>query len=94
MGLLYLLVGLACGVAVGMGIKKREAAAIDETAPESVNETAPESANKTTPAPINKTTVEPVGGIAGKRPHENDASEPPKPPRFPDVEYDLEPEDL
>ena len=61
MGLLYLLVGLACGVAVGVGIKKRGISVLDETIV-----TAPD---------------------------EKDASKPPEHPRFPDIEYDVEPEE-
>jgi len=38
MGLLYLLVGLACGVAVGMGIRKRGAPPPGETAAGTPNE--------------------------------------------------------
>ena len=71
MGLLYLLVGLACGVAVGMGIQKRGASASSRTP-------GPEAAETATGVARGEETSAEIADL----------------PRFPDVEYDVEPEDL
>ena len=105
MGLLYLLAGLACGIAVGVGIKKRDSAAPGVSGPDMADpdttepgtsapevpvqaESLPEAAESTTAAPLPETT-----GTTPAESHE-DEGEPTKHPRFPDVEYDLEPDDL
>jgi hypothetical protein len=90
-GLLYLFVGLACGVAVGMGMKRKRAPALSETAGTLVDETAEET---TIDPPNDLATDDSTAATSAETPTEPDTTDRPTPARFPDVEYDLESDDL
>ena len=97
MGLLYLLVGLACGVAVGMNIRKRDAAAPEISVPDitSPDVSVPGISVPDIPAPDASVPGASLPETADSNPddaHEEEG-EPPRLPRFPDVEYDIEPDD-
>jgi hypothetical protein len=78
MGLLYLLFGIACGVVVGMKIKAQPGKASDSRPDVSADPHLDQSPRNAPASPIDQ----------------DDARNPSELPRFPDVEYDLESEEL